>query len=286
MELSQQVATYGLRATATPQGTNVKNDVQIGNGTTIVSLSSATQIYSLKGWVASGSTLTLEMATGIATFTNVDGVAQVETATAVGTITAAGNASVTVTSANVTGSPKTISVPVLNGDTAAQWADKVRIAIAADAAISTMFDVSGATTAIVLTAKPTATQELDGYSKDFYLANDATLNIALANGTCTGITTAATSTNTTAGVITSGGFVVDGDGKDFEGYSLASGNLLAFEIVASGTASFYETGTFNSSIKNGATVTINQDGVDDLTIEGPSDPADGGAVFTITVALS
>jgi hypothetical protein len=113
--------------------------------------------------------------------------AQVETATAAGTITGNGNAAVVVTAAGMTGSPKTINVAVLNNDTAAQWAVKVRAALALDADVTALFDVSGATTAIILTRKINA-------------ANDATLNIALDNGTCTGITTAATSANTTAGV--------------------------------------------------------------------------------------
>jgi hypothetical protein len=113
--------------------------------------------------------------------------AQVETATAAGTITGAGNAAVVVTAAGMTGSPKTINVAVAENDTAATWAGKVRSALAADTAVAALFDVGGLTTSIVLTRKTPA-------------ANDATLNISLDNGTCTGITTAASSANTTAGV--------------------------------------------------------------------------------------
>src|SRR5262245_17620243 len=116
------------------------------------------------------------------------GTGQVETATAAGTITGSGNAAVVVTAAGMAGSPITVNVPVLNGDTAAQWADKVRIALAAHAVIGLFFNVSGTSTAIVLSAVQSA-------------ANDATMNISLDNGTCTGITTAATSANTTAGVL-------------------------------------------------------------------------------------
>jgi hypothetical protein len=114
-------------------------------------------------------------------------VAQVETATAAGTITGPGNAAVVVTAAGMTGTPKTLHVAVLENDTAADWAGKVRVALAADAAVAALFTVSGATTAIILTRKTPA-------------ANDGTLNISLDNDTCTGITTAATSANTTAGV--------------------------------------------------------------------------------------
>lgn len=116
----------------------------------------------------------------------ISGVAQVETATVAGTVTGSGNATVVVTAAGMTGSPKTISVAVLNGDTAAVVAGKIRAALAADTAVTAMFQVSGATTAVVLTRTALA-------------ANDGTLNISVDNGTCTGLTTAATSANTTAG---------------------------------------------------------------------------------------
>lgn len=115
------------------------------------------------------------------------GTPQVETATAAGTITASGNAQVVVTAAGVTGSPITLNVAVLENDTAAQWAEKVRTALAANAAITAKYAVGGSTTAITLTSLKAQ-------------ANDATLNIALADGTSTGVTTAASSANTTAGV--------------------------------------------------------------------------------------
>lgn len=117
---------------------------------------------------------------------------QVETATAVGTITGAGNATVTVTALGMTNSPKAISVAVANADTASAWAAKVRTALAADVNVAAFFTVSGAGAAIVLTAINAA-------------ANDATMNVALANGTSTGITAAPTSANTTAGVAPRGG---------------------------------------------------------------------------------
>jgi hypothetical protein len=117
-------------------------------------------------------------------------VAQVETATAAGTVTGAGNMTCIVTAVGMTGSPKTITVAVANGDTPAVWAGKVRTALAADVAVNGMFVVGGLTTAIILTRRPPA-------------ANDGTLNIALATGTATGITAAATSANTTAGALVS-----------------------------------------------------------------------------------
>lgn len=116
------------------------------------------------------------------------GTAQVETATAAGTATGNGNVTVTITSAIVDGSPLAITVPISSGDSAATWAGKVRTALAANLAVSKRFSVGGSTTSIQLTAKVAAT-------------NDATLNIALANGSPSpGITPAATSADTTAGV--------------------------------------------------------------------------------------
>lgn len=117
---------------------------------------------------------------------------QVETATAAGTVTGNGNATVIVTANQMTGTPRTVSVAVLNGDTAATWAGKVRTALAADATVAAFFSVSGAGTAIVLTALTAA-------------ANDPSMNVSLANGTSTGITAAPTSANTTAGVSPRGG---------------------------------------------------------------------------------
>jgi hypothetical protein len=110
---------------------------------------------------------------------------QVETATAAGTITAAGNAMVVVAANGLTGSPKTIAVPVTNGDSAVAWAAKVRAAIVADTAVATLFNVSGSGSEIILARKT-------------WVANDATLNLALSNGTSTGIAAAPNSVDTRA----------------------------------------------------------------------------------------
>jgi hypothetical protein len=112
---------------------------------------------------------------------------QVETATVIGAITGTGNATVVVTAAGMAGSPLTLSVPVLNGDAIATTGLKIRNVINGTKAITDMFYVSGSAANIVLT-------QIDP------IGNDATLNISIDNGTCTGLTTAASSTNTTAGV--------------------------------------------------------------------------------------
>jgi len=129
------------------------------------------------------------LATSAAGLDTAEGTAQVETATVVGTIgsSGAGNATVVFTSAAVTGSPITLQVAVANNDTAAQVAAKIITALQADAYISAAFAIGGSSASIVATALVNA-------------ANDSSLNISIDNGTCSGLTTAATSANTTAGV--------------------------------------------------------------------------------------
>lgn len=114
------------------------------------------------------------------------GVAQVETAAIVGTITLDGDAALTITSALVTGSPLAVSVAVLEDDTATLVAAKAAAALNATAAVSAHYTASSSVANLILTAKKSA-------------ANDATLNIAYDNDTCTGLTPDATSNDTTAG---------------------------------------------------------------------------------------
>ena len=210
---------------ATPTASLVSNDVTIGISSTNTAIADVDTGYAARALiVGAASDLVLDLADNDSTGTTAwtAGQAQVETATAAGTITGSGNATVIVTAAGMTGSPKTISVAVLNGDTAAVWAGKVRTALAADAAVSALFTVDGTTTAIRLTRKPTATYTVGTASVPLYADNDATLNISLDNGTCTGITTAATSANTTSGILSAGVYLLDADGKDFEGATLTA----------------------------------------------------------------
>lgn len=117
-----------------------------------------------------------------------EGTKQVETATAAGTATGNGNVTATVTAANVTGSPLATTVAILLSDTPTVWAGKVRTALGNVTAIAKRFTIGGTGADITLTAKRAA-------------ANDGTLNLALANGSPSpGITPAASSANTTAGV--------------------------------------------------------------------------------------
>jgi hypothetical protein len=136
--------------------------------------------------------ITFAQATGVTServkTTGLAAVAQVETATVGGAATASANVIVTVTGVGITGSPLAINVAVLNGDTAAQVATKIRAALNATAAITALYTVGGATTAVILTRTVPA-------------ANDATLNIAIDGTTnSTGVPDAPTSASTTAGI--------------------------------------------------------------------------------------
>ena len=115
---------------------------------------------------------------------------QIETATVAmddSAITEAGNAEVVVTAAGMTGSPITTQVAVLEDDTADTVATKIIAALNAVGAITDIFSVYGSGPKVVLRRLVAA-------------ANDGTLNISMADGTCVGIAAAATSANTNAGV--------------------------------------------------------------------------------------
>lgn len=239
MNLSNIKATTGLNCKAIPSSTNVVGTVQIGANPEVTTLT-ATVAYSLQAFFsASGNVLSLNRLTGSTTGSSVyiAGTAQVETATAAGTVTVAGNATITVTSAGMTGSPKAISVAVANADTPTLWAAKVRTALAADTAVGGRFDVSGTTTAIVLTRKPTYVVSGD-ITHHVHPATDGTLNVAIATGTATGITAAATSANTTAGTATTGVLIYDGDAKDFEGTTIPTMTSIAGELYKTNGSEF------------------------------------------------
>jgi hypothetical protein len=182
----------------------------------------------------SSTTATLDVQTGVCTGSAafVAGVAQVETATVVAAAgaTSSGNCIVTVTGSTLTGSPLAVTIPLTtSANTAALVATALASGLNANAAIAAKYSVASSGADIVLTVKADANGN--------YLANDGTLNIAIPSGL--GITAASTSTDTTAGVASSGVQVLDGDGKDFEGVTLPSmARIYALEInVTSGSAS-------------------------------------------------
>jgi phage tail sheath gpL-like len=108
-----------------------------------------------------------------------------------GTLTADGTINITVTSAIIPSSPMTLAVPAFAGETLDVWADKIRTALTNSHRLAPQFTVGGTGATITLTKRAP------------FLANDTTLNVALANGSPSpGITPVTTSTNTTAGVAT------------------------------------------------------------------------------------
>lgn len=226
MDLSQVQGFYGLRALATPTNTLAANDVQIGTANTALNFTGSNQAYACRGVFVGAAEFTLNVNTGVSASatTYVAGTAQIETATAVGTITATtANIGVVITAAGMTGSPKTVTVAVVKDDTATDWAGKVRTALNADTDVTELFSVgpTSASTLIQLTRKPTSTLYAGTTPVYVYPANDSTLNIAL-NAGASGATTAGTSANTTAGVASSGVKVYDADGKDIEGNTLST----------------------------------------------------------------
>ena len=147
---------------------------------------------------------------------------QVETATIVGTITTSGNATVTVTANGMTGSPKAVSVAVLENDTAADVAQKIRYALATDADVSALFLIGGTLANVTLTSRE-------------HLPNDSTLNIAVANGTCEGLTADATSDNTTAGVAADLYYITVSEFKAYRNISGTGDDNLILSMVAAAT---------------------------------------------------
>lgn len=136
--------------------------------------------------------------TDIVAGTPVNGTAQVETATVVvpATVTGDGVVAVVLTGTALTTSPTTVLVEVLSADDVDGVALKIREDIAFQAALSGKYTIGGSGAVITLTAVNIA-------------ANDTTLNLATggAGTTATGITSAPTSVNTTAGVAATTGFL-------------------------------------------------------------------------------
>lgn len=154
----------------------------------LADLSEATLAYEARAQMhgAASSDFAIEILSGSVSSTTYAAY-QRNTATVVGTASGSGTVRATITSAAVPGSPIIVNVAVTDGQTATTIAGLLRAAIAANAAISAAFKETGSGATIQLTRR-------------IYAANDATLNIAISQPTGTGITPAATSTNTTAGV--------------------------------------------------------------------------------------
>lgn len=113
---------------------------------------------------------------GFSLSNTIGGTRQVMTATVATPSVADGDVVVTVTAANMGGTPKDVTVTVANGDTVAQVATKLRAALAADANVGAFFDITAAGAVVTLTRKTHA-------------ANDATMALAVkTDASNTGVT--------------------------------------------------------------------------------------------------
>jgi len=185
----------------------------------------------------------------------IPGVLQQETATVVGTVTISGNVNVTITSAYIdSGTPKTIAVAVLEEDEAVDVAEKIRTELAEDADVVEEFTVSGEDDKVVLTARN-------------YYGDDDTLNIGIAVDDAVGITTAATSEDTTVGLgskkslpVTVGNIFCSGDEEGFEvtlpSAALTTGQKVFIKKTDAGAGEIVIKCHEDETIEGVATVTL------------------------------
>lgn len=257
-EITDARVNYGLSASVELEGINRIGGITAGVSSTQARLTGANAGFSGRAILAtSGDALVVSLedgdTTGTSSFTA--GAAQVETATVIAAsgITTSGNATVTVTAAGMTGSPKAVSVPLTTTDhtTATLIATAIAAALVADADVSALFTPTSSVANVILTRKPITTYTVKGVSYPVYAANDATLNIALADGTCVGITTASTSTDTTAGVATDGA-ILEGFNGDVEGMTIptiATQRGILIQNEGPGDASVAGDGTDSFNVK-------------------------------------
>jgi len=234
MIIASALTNNGTSFTASPASSLTTGRVTVGTSAAQQSFATADIGYAISARLTTSSTTaTLDVQTGVCTGSAafVAGVAQVETATVVAAAgaTSSGNCIVTVTGSTLTGSPLAVTIPLTtSANTATLVASALAAGLNANTAIAAKYSVTSSGADIVLTVKADANGN--------FLANDGTLNIAIPGGL--GITAASTSTNTTAGIVSSGVQVLDGDGKDFEGITLPSmARIYSLEInVTSGSA--------------------------------------------------
>ena len=235
MIIASALTNNGTSFTASPASSLTTGRVTVGTSAAQQSFATADIGYAISSRLTTSSTTaTLDVQTGVCTGSAafVAGVAQVETATVIAAAgaTSSGNCIVTVTGSTLTGSPLDVTIPLTtSANTATLVASALASGLNANTAIAAKYSVASSGADIILTVKADANGN--------YLADDGTLNIAIPGGL--GITAASTSTGTTAGVVSSGVQVLDGDGKDFEGVTLPSmARIYALEInVTSGSAS-------------------------------------------------
>jgi len=230
MTVTGTQARFELTGSANFDAVHVTGSAIIGSPLTTLAYATPPDIiYSLGMKISAGNPLVIDMETGIVTG-SVAGVSQVETATVISAagITGDGNATVSITGSELDPYTVVLSVPVTTAEsTASLVAAEIRSFMATDesaAQILEFFTVGGTGADIVIT-------------KILAKSNDSALNIAIANGTCTGITSAPTSTDTTAGVSASFAYRIAGspwEAVDAGGVPLATATkIYAFLAICS-----------------------------------------------------
>ena len=220
MSIQDGRAVYGLSGVGTNSRTNVSGSATIGVSQTSVNFPDGDEGYSVRMIFASTSAeAAINIETGDTTGTDAftAGTAQVEsvTITAASGATSNGNLPLVLTAAGLTGSPLTVNVALTTAahTTDALIAAACRTTLAANTAVAALFTVGGTSTGITLTRKPTSEFTVPDGTLPLYPANDGTLELVVP--TALGVT-GATSSNTTAGVASSGVKLYD-EGVNFEG---------------------------------------------------------------------
>jgi len=273
MSLSDCKAVYGLSGVGTNTRTNVSGSATVGIGQTSMQFPDANEGYSVRMiFAAAADEAALDPYTGDTTGTDAftAGNAQVETATIVAAsgATSNGNLALVVTAAGMAGSPLTVNVALTTTahTTAALIAEACRTTLAANTAVAALFTVGGSTTAITLTRKPTSTFTVPSGTLNLYAANDATLNILIP--TSLGVTGAASSTNTTAGVASDGVKMYDA-GVNFEGNAIASMPTINGILIkcSTGSITWIDEDSYGGMIESGGlTISARNAGIVDGSI--------------------
>jgi len=277
MAISNATSTFGSSCKTQATSTLISGSSTLGNRQTVVSFPTADIGYSVRSVMSlntNDSVFDIQAGTATGTANNA-GVAQIETATVVAAsgITSSGTCTVTVTSNALAISPTFVAITLTSGQSATQAATAIAAGLAFNAAISAVFIATSAGANVILTRKRNSDAN--------YVANDTSLNIDIPAGL--GITAAATSTNTLSGVATTGTFIYDADGKDFEGvtlptlltlYSLEINVIRGSASASNGTHTFPLPAKFWFSSGNTGVLMSN-----DLTIAALSN----GTEVTITV---
>lgn len=177
---------------------------------------------------------------------------QVETATIVGTISTAGDCTVTITSA-LYEVPKVVSVALDLDDTASIVAEKIRVALSTE--LDGDFVVSGEDADVVLTAV-------------IVVENDTTLNIAYDNDSCVGLTADSTSTSTSASGVSNKSFIfgkvptrceVKLEAKSVAETTLLFGDSVTFKDLESVTLTANTLSIFGFVTRDGGTSWIGKE---------------------------